>query len=299
VNKTLCVILLSFFGLSAFAQENIPVWVMVERAERQLEAGEIGDAIRELRRALTITPDNPEALFLLGQAYKAASDYTVALDYFGRALSRREHFVAADRALLVRYEQAEIFRTRREFARYEAELSAILSETEISEGFLPDRVAPIVAREGIDRMLVLYRVNENGGTLARGLLGELLTGLGRFSQASELLSVSVIQSLTTIIEAVQRADPLYEYTTIAALLDAASSYSAIASYVRETTLFHDLYFLGASLLGSPNVGNSDGEQAARDVWETLSRLPDAGDWAGRALRQLEDPQLEPQIVPSR
>lgn len=290
--KALYVLLLSFFSLPLFAQSNVPVWVMVEQAERQIDEGQFGEAIRGLRRSLTVSPENADALFAMGRAYKAIVDYTVALDYLERALDSSDTFRAPQRALLVRYERAEIYRTQRAFARYEQELDAILSEAILPEAFLPERLMPIVAREGVDRMLVLYRVPEDGGTRARSMLGELLIGLGRYAQAGEVLSVAVIQSLTTIVEGVLRRDPLYEYTTVAELLADARDYPAIADYLDRTSLYADLYFLAAAYLG-------EGLGYARPLWQILSQLPEAGVWAGRAARQVDDPQLEPLIVPSR
>lgn len=290
--KAFCVLLLSFFSFTALAQQNQPVWVMVEQAERHIDNGDFGLAIRQLRESLAIAPEDADALFAMGRAYKAISDYTIAQDYFSRALSNRQTFAAPQRSLLVRYERADIHRVLREFARYEQELQTILQETVLPEAFLPERLMPIVAREGVDRMLVLYRVPEDGGTQARSMLGELLVGLGRYAQAGELLSVSVIQALTTVVEAVRRRDPLYEYTSVAALLEEATRYDAIADYLQRTTLFADLYFLAAAYLG-------EGRPYAVQLWRVLADLPGAGSWAGRASRQVDDPQVEPLIVPGR
>ncbi len=291
--KTVAVVLLSFFLLPVAAQQqDEPAWVLVERAERQIRAGQFGAAIRELRRSLALQPQNAEALFAMGRAYAAVADYSIALDYLSQALEHRDSFSAPELALSVHYERAGIYYTRRELARYRDELLMILEQSEPEESFLPERITPVFRREGLDRVLVLYRVPENGGTRARGMLGELLVGLGQYAAAGEQLALSVIQQLTTVVDAVRAKDPLYEYTTVMTLLADAASVEHISDYLGRSSLFHDLYYLAASYWG-------EGDQFALALWRMLSQLPGSGLWGERAGRQAADPQLEPLLVPTR
>ncbi len=291
---------------SAGAQDE-PAWLLVERAELSIERGELGNAIRLLRRSIDRDSQNPLAHLLLGQAYAATGvpgDLTIALDYLDRALELRSRFLAPGRALLVRYEKAAIYWTQRDLARYEAELRAILAESPIPDEILvPPNMVRGFADEGIDGMLVLYRVPIDGATRARGMLAEFLVGLGQYAEAGEQAGIAVIQSLTAVIDGVRERDPLYQFRTVEDLLRKAAEYPESARFVRETDLFHDIYYLAAAFYAGGN------ERAAFDLWALLATTPEANqrglqslggtDWQTRSAVQLEDPATEPPLVPRR
>ena len=309
-----CMLLLFFFfvfSLVLTAQAAVsadePAWLLVERAEQDIERGEIGSAIRLLRQSLDRDSQNPLAHFLLGQAYAATgipSDFTIALDHLDRSLALRSRFAAPGRALLVRYEKASIHWTQRDLARYEVELRSILAESPISdELLLPPNMRDAFADEGIDGMLVLYRIPMDGATRARGMLAEFLIGMGQYAEAGDHAGLAVIQSLTALIEGVRERDPLFEFKTVDELLTAASDYRETARFVRETTLFHDVYYLAAAFYAGGN------ERVAFDLWGLLAATRAADqrglrslggtDWRTRARVQIEDPAPEPPLIPRR
>lgn len=292
------IVALLLVGAAALPAQEEPVWLQIERAERLVEEGEFGLAIQGFRRALQLSPDDPEAYFGLGVTYKAIGDFTVATEYLTLALDHRERFSVPGEALLVRYERADIFRARRDLRRYEAELDAIVTEDPPPpDAILPEAPARIIADEGLNRFLVLFRLAESGSTRARGMLAELLVGLGRYAAAAEHAAFAVLGQLTTVIDAVIARDPTYEFETLDELFTLAERYPETRAYLDETLLFHDLYYLAAAYLG-------DGNQTdALDVWRTLARHGarwEAGrEWAGRAGRQMESPRVEPLLVPPR
>jgi tetratricopeptide (TPR) repeat protein len=305
--------LLLFFILPAVvvasqsAELDAPAWVLVERAEQAMQAGDIGRAIRLLRSSLEQQSDNPLAQLMLGRAYAKTGirgDLDVALDYYRRALDNRERFVAPERAILVRYEIASVYKNRRELADYEQELTRIIEEVPLPDDVvLPRDILEAFAAEGLDEMLVLYRIPEDGATRARGMLAELLVGLGRYTEAGELAAIAVLQSLTTIVEAMLDENPLYRFQTVRSLLESARSYPAIDRYIGGTTLFHDLFYLAASYFAEGN------KPVAFSLWEFLAETPEAnvlgaaapagGQWQTRARLRLEQPEREPLLVPLR
>ncbi|MFW6289003.1 MAG: tetratricopeptide repeat protein, partial [Spirochaetota bacterium] len=282
------VILLLLVGRvsSVAAQTPEPAWLTIERAEQLLEAGEFGLAIRSFRTALELSANDPRALFGLARAYKAAGDFPVAEDYLGRALRYRERFDVPEYALLVRYERADLYRTQRDFVRYEEELVSIVGEDPIPEdALIPDNLHLVLLEQGIDRMLVLYRLGESGSTDARGRLAELLVGLGRYDAAAEQGAVAILQAFTTIIDAARHRDPIYEFTTTEDLFRRSRDYPEVIDYLDRSTLFHDLYYTAAAYWG-------EGRGRALDLWRLLSAIDTDGSWGARARRQLDSPRTE-------
>lgn len=291
-------ILLLLLGAGTLTAQEEPVWLQIERAERLIDAGEFGLAIQAFRRALQLSPDDPRAYYGLGIAYKAIGDFTVATEYLTFALEHRADFPVPSEALLVRYERAEIFRNRLDLQRYEAELLQIIAEDPPPpEAILPDEPAQMIATDGLDRFLVLFRFAESGSTRARGMLAELLVGLGRYAAAAEQAAFAVLQQLTTIIDGVIDRDPTYEFRTIDELLSRAERFPETRDYLEEALLFHDLYYLAAAYLGDGKTS------AAVGIWTTVERhgapWASGSEWAGRASRQIAAPRVEPLLVPPR
>ena len=291
--QPLLLILLLFGGLSVLtAQQPRPAWLEVARAEHLMDRMEYGLAIQTLRSALAVAPDDPHALAALGRAYRAVGDFDVASEYFTFALEHHEAFTGRGDRLMVRYELASIHRERADYSRYEHELSAIVREDPIPDGRAIPNGHQAIRDVGIDRFLVLYRLPESGSTAARGMLAELLVGLGRYRAAADHATFAVLQSMTTVIDAAIRRDPTFQFTTIADLMRRVRRYPEVQSYLRDSRLDQDLYHLAAALWGEQDRG-------ALSVWQALATIDPGGEWGARAVRQLADPQLEPLLVPLR
>ncbi len=254
--------------------------------------GEFGSAIRTLRIALELSPDDPDALYGLGRAYRAVGDLEIAEDYFRRALEHQGRFEIGDTHLLVRYELAALHRIRRDFARYEQELLRLVDDDPLPDELAGITVQRTLAERGLDRFLVLYRLPESGATAARGMVAELFVGLGRYYGASGHAAVAVLQSMTTVIDAVIRRDPTYEFSTVVDVMERARRYPQIREYLEESRLFRDLYYLGAAYWG-------ERDRTALDLWRVLAQIDPLGAWGERAARQLVDPRPEPLLVPTR
>jgi len=299
VRHTATILLLILRGaMSVSSQETEPAWLVAERAERLMVEREFGLAIQSFRQALQLSPRDPDVLFGLGRAYKAIGDPTVALDYFARALDQRARFDVPATALLVRYERADVYRTRRDFARYETELFSIVTDDAVAEdpvpedALLPDDLHLALDARGLDRLLVLYRLPESGSTRARGMLAELLVGLGRYAGAAEQGAIAVLQSFTTLIDAALERDPTYEFTTVPDLWERITRLPEVERYLETSALPHDLYYLAAAYWG-------EGNATAIEVWRTLAYIDADGRFGARARRQLDDPRVEPLIVAPR
>ena len=294
--RRLCLTLLFAATLSPVvlsAQDVEPVWLLVERAGQLAEEGRIGEAIGTLLRADELSPGRPETLVALGRAYKAAGDFAVAEEQLLAAVSRRSSFRVPAEALVARYELADVYRSRRDFARYEQQLYLILEEDPVPpQVILPASLGEAVASQGLDRTLVLYRLELQGSTLARGMLAELTVGLGRYREAADLAAVAVVQQMTALVEALIDRDPTFEFRSVENAVDLADGYPETRAYLAEDRLYHDLYYLAAALWGRADPG-------ALAVWRLLAGLPGSGTWGQRARLQLADPQLEPLLIEVR
>jgi hypothetical protein len=146
---------------------------------------------------------------------------------------------------------------------------------------------------GLDRTLVLYRLPEDGGTLARGEFSELLNGLGRYAAAADHALVASVQRLSTLVEALIERDPSFEFSTVVSAVASGTLYPETRAYLADGFLYRDLYYLASAVWSEGN------RQSATAIWDVLVQFPDAGTYADRARAQLSDPRPEPLLVPPR
>ena len=288
-----------FVIVSGAAQSSDPAWLRIQRADKLAADGDYGIAIQLYREAVTLDPDSPEALFGLARAFKAVGDYLVAEQYLLDAVAAAGELMVPAVRYEINYELTDLYLVQRKFADYErvlfqtVDLAAGEPATQRTVDVPADTLQTVFANNGLDRVLVLYRLEEDGGTRARGELAELLVGLGRYDEAAEQALVATTQQLSTVIEAVIERDPGYEYQTVLGALTSAETYPETRAYLADTSLYHNLYFLGSALYAGGNL------EAARSAWRLLLALPRAGSWSDRAGIQLADPQPEPLLVPPR
>lgn len=279
------------------AQTEAPAWLRVERANSLVDSEQFGRAIQLYREALTMDPGNPEALFGLGRAFRSVNDYAIAEEYLNDALENAERLRVPAKHYAIRYELAEIYSVGRRFAEYERLLTETIQAT-YEEPQPPGtlEIEPEVLRrtlrdEGLDRTMVLYRIPEDGATRARGDLCELLVGLGRYEAAVQTGLYSVVQQLTTLVEALIERDPQYEFRGVSDALAAAAVYPETRDYLARSRLFRDMYYVAAALYGQGDSAR------ARELWILVNSAPQAGRSGVRAGIQLSDPEVEPLLVP--
>ena len=274
-----------------------PAWLRIARADKLSDDGAYGLAMQLYRGALALEPANPEALFGLAKAFKAVGDYPIAEEYLQETLAAADRLFVPAMLYEVNYELADLFRVQRRFSDYQETLFRVIALADA--GPVAPRTITVPGGtlqnafldSGLDRLLLLYRLEEDGAIRARGELCQLLVGLGRYDAAVEYGLVAVVQQLSTLIEAVMARDPTYVYQSVRRALGAGETYPETREYLTATTLYRNLYYLGSALY------SGGAQQPALSVWSLLSALPRAERWADRARIQLGDPQQEPLLVP--
>ncbi len=300
MRKLIVALLLGLFvTFGAVAQSPEPAWLQIERAHKLAADGDYGVAIQLYREALLLDRGNPEATFGLARAFKSVNDYSIAEEYLLEAIAVADDLIVPAVRYEINYELGDLYRVQRKLSEYEQILFSTVAlaagePTRPRSIEVPaDTLQTVLIDDGLDRVLFLYRVTEDGGTRARGELCELLIGLGRYDAAAEHGLVAVVQQLSTVIEAVIRRDPGYEYETVLGALTSAETYPETRAYLADTSLYENLYFLGSAFYSRGNA------EAAKAAWRLLLLLPRAGRWSDRARIQLADPQLEPLLIPPR
>jgi hypothetical protein len=134
----------------------------------------------------------------------------------------------------------------------------------------------ILANQGFDKFMALYRIEEKFALTAWSSLGALYLEAGR-PLAVIYLAASVNALLTREIEAIRVDSPGYSYTGLGDLAARILADKELARFAREKGLWRDLVRLGEALSATGN------RETAREIWSAVSKAPgDTELWGRRA-----------------
>ncbi len=299
MNSLLKRILLLFGGLFLLAsalpaQEEEPVWAVLESGQRHFRNEEYGEALRRFREVLEVQPGNSEAAYSIGRVFEEHGDNREALRYFERALEGTG-FAVADREARVRYRRARIHEARSDFGRYEREMEALFEHDDF---FVSDETEPqrqnqlrVVREQSLSRALVLYRIDAGPFGDAHTDYGGYLVHAGRFAEATPHLVRGLLEAFSHAIERYRRVESGYSFGTLQSFLDEIESESEIVNFLDQRHVWEGLYYLATALY-------FDGYSTrGRELWHFLSDRTEADEWAEAAASQLSSPQ--PPTFPRR
>jgi cytochrome c-type biogenesis protein CcmH/NrfG len=279
-----------------------PAWVVYEEGVAHLRSRELGAAMESFRRAIRLRGSPfPEAEAGIGMVFSSEGQSQLAERQFRRALDQAQAFDIPHEAYRVRYLLAQLYfdqiRNRR---AYQETLSSVVEDdasfSAPENESLKEAYRETLIEEGIDRLLVLYRVEENFAREAHRLLGEHYLDSRNADPALEHLLHAVLMIFSTAIDEYRRENPAYEFSTLQDFLERIARHEAILDYLDRSRAYRVLYNLGTAFLGvAPRA------ETPRDIWRLLvaENLPGgaARERVGRpAQAQLRDPRLDRAIV---
>ncbi len=274
-----------------------PAWVVYQDGVQQLRARDLGAAMEAFRRAIRLRGSPfPEAEAGIGRVFSAEGQTDLAERQFRRALANSDAFDIPHTAYSVRYELAELYLMQERNRRaYQEILTAIVED---DRSFSADENQSLkrayrdtLQRAGINRLLVLYRLEENFAGEAHRRLGEHYLESRNMAPAADHLMYATLMIFSTAIAEYRRENPSYEFSTLSDFFARIERHEAIRAYLSRSRLYRILYNLGTSLYGADL-----GSQTPRQLWRFLAAREDAGRFGRLAGAQLRDPSLERAVV---
>lgn len=263
---------------TAFSQQRSdgrPAWVLHQIAERHYRAREFAQALEMYGEALVVHPVYPEAMVGMARVHRAAGDTTLAERYYRQALADSHHLVIPDEEFAIRLELAELYslsgperdeRLRREQLQTVVDRDPIFSRRE--EPNRRDAMEDLLYRSGLDRVLVLYRLEFPQALEAHHRLGVLLSD----SNDPEDRRLAVEHFLFAAVEIAGRAVRAlieiqfdFEFTTIENLLATADAYPEVAAYLESAGFRRILLALADALDAAPDERGSARAEAIRSA----------------------------------
>lgn len=282
----LATILLIAVAQATWTQEERPAWLALEQGHRSFDQGAFGDALRSYQSALAEAGIMPEAELGIARVYAAQADDVLAIRFYRQTLEQEDQFDLPELAHIARYELAEIYRRQRRPEAYEETLLQVVAEdalfTDPEEEATRDQMRDVLLSEGLDRLLVLYRLQELFSTEAHQRLAEHYVEGGR-DIALEHAMFAVVKILSEAISVYRERYFDYEFESVVEFHRRLERQPLIREYLQDAGLYRSLYYLARSVENyQPRSG------VAREIMATIVALGEsAGPWAGRAQRFLQ------------
>jgi hypothetical protein len=242
----------------------------------------IGDSLAKLRSEATAMRYYPEAERALGLVYLAEGELALAEMQLRRAIDMADSLDVPEERYAMLEELAEAYRAEGKGRDYEMTLREVSDQAELfskKEEFLRLAMERTLGRDGIDKFMMLYRVQDAFAASACSKLGALYLGNGR-PGAVIYLAAAVNMTLTREIAGLREKEPGYSFATIEELLALVGADPALARYANEAGLYRDMLLLGRALAEGGN------RETARGIWAAVAKAPGAGPWAKEARSAL-------------
>ncbi|MBN1686112.1 MAG: hypothetical protein JW852_05630 [Spirochaetales bacterium] len=278
--------------LIALDVEEAPGWLILEKGKQLFDGKELGDAIYHFRRAREVLGPSPEVEYWIGRVFEAEGEYLLAAKQYETAIEKKRLLLVPDEEMSIRNRLAMVYFTLGDFAGYSEELEQIIRydwgarDAEVEFGIEPATLARSLARQGYDKLLELYRIDDYGALSAYYNLGVYEYRTGLFEAGVEHLAFAFVISNTTLIKYLIRLDPEYRFTTLPGLMSDALRHRDLVDYMYAVDAFGQTYALAAALY---ETGEVQKRELAALLFQIVAEYDVENWWTVKARRQLISP----------
>lgn len=244
-----------------------------------------GDSLAALKKAAEELASYPEAEFWVGKVYLAESEAKLAELQVARACEMSSSLENAGDLAEMLGVLAGIFRSEGDLKDCEAALRRIADASELFSGkdeHYRNSMERILARQGIDKFMDLYRVDESLALSAYSELGSLYLDAGR-PIATIYFAAAVNASLTAAMGDIKTDEPRYSFSGIVDLLKRILADAERSHYAEGSGLWKNLVLLGQALSATGD------RESAREIWAAVASVPAPEPWRKRAQAALAKP----------
>lgn len=288
----ICILFSQLHAHSADQEE--PVWVLVEKGKAELRKKEYGNALTYFKAAISIREEYPEVYILIGDIYKM-SDNPIAEEYYKQAYDLRAFFELPLDKYTALYRLVALYKAEKNYPKYEEYLNKTLfeDETYLSEHFTQYKndFFKIFTSKGLDRLLILYRITGYQHVIAaHSELGWYYYKTGMYKDSIIHLLFALVGVVSEAFAEVRRIKPLYDYSTMADFLKEVFAFSHVGKYLEESYIFRLLYYLACA-----EFAHEGDYVLARKLWQIIIQSPVPNEYMNRAKMQIQSPETEPLI----
>ncbi len=280
----------------------VPTWLIFEKAVLEMDRGEYGNALHLFLQAQEKKRIYPEVEIAVGDIYKIQGEIILAEKQYLKAYDQKDAFEVPEDKYTALYRLVRLYKEQQDYIKWAKVLDDVLREDQdyYRDRFerLYDTFLKVYLESGMDRLLVLYRLEGKHATYAHGELGEhfnrsYVNTLDR-TKKRQLAEYAMVHYLfasvtlfTDVIDEIRFWDPKYRFTDLTSLFAALVVRRNLYDYLGETEIFKYLYYLAVA---SYTAGY---EERADEIWRVLEAEQQAGRYGNLSRSQLSDPWVAP------
>ena len=215
--------LIALMGLLRERSPSSPLRGLIDAALLVVEErglSRIGDSVEALRKAAADLQYYPEAEYAIGKIYLAEGESRLAELQMQRAYDMSDSLEVGDDRYAMLESLAGIYRTQGDLQDYEQRLKEIADASDLFAGkdvYYRNAMERTLAQQGVDKFMILYRVDDGFATRAYSGLGSLYLEAGR-PLAVIYLAAAVNAILSREIDEIKVDEPDYSYSSLGELM---------------------------------------------------------------------------------
>lgn len=287
-----CLLIISLQAQEQIADsDNVPAWILVEHGKKAFRENEFGTALRYFREAIEKEGVFPEAEYRIGNVFEKEQELALAVKQYEKALSMQNAlYIPAERYAIL-YNLAFVYEKTDKYKQYEETLLQITADDTLFSApenkTFRSALYNNLVENGLDKLLILYRLESDFSLEALKLLGVYYYNSGRYNKATHHFLFPLITVFSNCIDELRKKDPDYEFEETGECLRLIMREKRLRNYVEKTELFKIMYYLAASLFAEGYLQRADA------LWRFVVDWSMTESWRNRAEAQLSQPYIEP------
>jgi hypothetical protein len=279
--------------ISTVYSQSVAPSVALSKAWAAYHQGNFGNAYQQ---AYSAWNDNgrfyPEANYLIGLIYSAQGQHALSQQYYERAINEAGK---TPERIPYHYGLAYSYLAQKDYPLFLSVLQGIEALSvgkDVSATLVQQRqqASAVMYKEGLSRVLEIYRWQDNGQLTANRLLAMAYYTDGRndtdFTLSTQLFLFVIDSRVTTLLQHMTRYRPDYQFVDLSTLLKDIQPYADMRQFLSDSDFYRDLYLLGCA------VHQSTGHKVSKTIWNWVRHSSDAKEWQKRAQLQFDKPFKE-------
>ncbi len=295
-------IICTFISRVCAISAETPTWLIFEKGVLEMDRGEYGNALHLFLQAQEHKRIYPEVEIAIGDIYKVQGEIILAEKQYLKAYDQRGAFEVPDDKYTALYRLVRLHKEQQDYVKWEKILHDVLREDQdyYRDRFerLYDTFLKVYLDSGIDRLLVLYRLEGKHATYAHGELGEHFnrsyvetgkrTGKRQLAESAMVHYLfAIVVLFTDVIDEIRFWDPRFRFTDLTSLFAHLAMRTNLHDYLGDTQIFKYLYYLAVASYAAGY------DERADEVWRVLEAEQQAGRYGNLSRSQLSDPRVAP------
>jgi len=279
-----------------------PTWLIFEKGVLEMDRGEYGNALHLFLQAQEQKRDYPEVEIAIGDIYKMQGEIKLAERQYLKAYGQKGAFEVPDDKYTALYRLVRLHKEQQDYVKWEKILRDVLREDQdyFRDRYqrLYDTFLKVYLNSGIDRLLVLYRLESKHAIYAHGELGEHFnrsyvetgerTGKRQLAESAMVNYLfAIVALLTDVIDEIRFWEPGFRFNDLTSLFAHLAMRRNLQDYLGNTQIFKYLYYLAVASYAAGY------DERAEEIWRVLEGEQQAGRYGNLSWSQLSDPRVVP------